>query len=553
MLSQLFHAIAGLLGGIGLFMLGMWLLSDGLKLAAGGALQRILAQSTRTRWRALASGIGLTAAVQSSSAVTVATVGFVNAGLVPMARAVWVMYGSNIGTTTIGWIVALTGLQMRMDAWALPLVGIGMLLRLGGRGRRAAYGQALVGLAVFLLGIAALKEQFAGLAGTVDFSTLPDSGLSAAAMYFAIGLVLTLLVQSSGATVVITLSAAAAGIVPVPLAALVIIGADLGTSSTAALSAIGASANAKRAAASHVLFNLVTMVVTIASLPLLLAAIRRVLDILQPGHGPVLDLVVFTTLFNVLGVLVMLPITPRMVRFLERHFSAAPEDLARPRYLDDSVLAVPELALGGLLREAQRLGGLCLQLGQDASQRKVSQMPALRQRHLCIDTLAEHIRVHISRLNRAELPASVADALVALLRGLQHYEQLGHLAVAEPVVDLVDGFETQHGRLLSATLRALQAADSADPAFHIDRLAAAMVEEQASYQAFKRDLLQAAALGHMPITEMDMRMQDLTRVHQGVEQAEKAALRLGAALLPRPSATQISPSPSAPVVRERVK
>jgi phosphate:Na+ symporter len=129
--------IGPLLGGLGLFLLGMGMMTDGLKLAAGGALQRILSAATRTRWHALGSGILVTALVQASGAVTVATIGFINAGLLNLAPALWVLFGANVGSTMTGWLVALLGLKFKIEALALPLVGVGVLLRLTGPG--AAY------------------------------------------------------------------------------------------------------------------------------------------------------------------------------------------------------------------------------------------------------------------------------------------------------------------------------------------------------------------------------------------------------------------------------
>lgn len=119
--------LGGLAGGIALFLLGMGLMTDGLKLAAGRALERILASSTETRWRALASGILITALVQSSSAVTVAAIGFINAGLLGLSQTLWVLFGANVGTTITGWLVALVGLKFKIEVLALPLIGIGML------------------------------------------------------------------------------------------------------------------------------------------------------------------------------------------------------------------------------------------------------------------------------------------------------------------------------------------------------------------------------------------------------------------------------------------
>ena len=150
--------IASLLGGIGLFLLGMRLLTDGLKTAAGRALRGILARSTGTRLRGVLSGALITSVVQSSSAVTVATIGFVNAGILTLLQAVAVIYGSNVGTTATGWIVAIVGIHVNIKALALPAVGAGMLLGLFGRGDRLrAAGQALAGFGVFFLGIDVLR------------------------------------------------------------------------------------------------------------------------------------------------------------------------------------------------------------------------------------------------------------------------------------------------------------------------------------------------------------------------------------------------------------
>ena len=142
-----------LLGGIGLFLLGMILMTDGLKTAAGPTLDRVLAASTQTRLRGLFSGIFITALVQSSSAVTVAAIGFVNAGLMSFSQSLWVLFGANVGTTMTGWLVALIGLKIKVEAAALPLIGIGMALRLSGaEKRRGAIGTTLTGFGILAAG-----------------------------------------------------------------------------------------------------------------------------------------------------------------------------------------------------------------------------------------------------------------------------------------------------------------------------------------------------------------------------------------------------------------
>ena len=176
------HLALTFLGGVGLFLLGMRLMTDGLKVAAGDALREILARGTATTPRGIISGIGITAVVQSSSAVIFATVGFVNAGLLTLFQAIGVIIGSNIGTTATSWLVALVGFKVDLQALALPAVAIGMLLRVTGQGKRRAYlGDALTGFGIFFLGLDVLKASFGDfgegfdLAGALGegFSTIP--------------------------------------------------------------------------------------------------------------------------------------------------------------------------------------------------------------------------------------------------------------------------------------------------------------------------------------------------------------------------------------------
>ena len=168
------HELGLLLGGLGLFLLGMNLMTQGLKTAAGSALKRILAASTDTAWRGLWFGAITTTLVQSSSAITVATLGFVNAGILPFAKSLWVIFGANIGTTTIGWIVALLGFKFKIEAAALPLIGVGMALRMSGDApKRQALGDALSGFGVLFLGLSFLQQAFATTPESIDLAAWP--------------------------------------------------------------------------------------------------------------------------------------------------------------------------------------------------------------------------------------------------------------------------------------------------------------------------------------------------------------------------------------------
>ena len=263
--------LAALLGGLGLFLLGMARLTDGLKVAAGPSLKTLLSRWTSTRLRGLLTGVLITAVVQSSSAVTVATVGFVNAGLLSLSQAIWLIFGTNIGTTMTAWLVAMVGVKLDMAALALPLIGAGVAIEVFARARirLSGLGTALSGFGLFFLGLGILASGFAGLAA--DMPRLEGDGVLVIAGSAVLGIMLTVLTQSSSAAIAIALTAAASGSLGPLAAAAVVIGTNIGTTSTAGFAALHATAAARRVAMAHVIFNLVTGAAALALLHPLLA------------------------------------------------------------------------------------------------------------------------------------------------------------------------------------------------------------------------------------------------------------------------------------------
>ena len=180
--------IGSLLGGIGLFLLGMRLMTDGLKLAAGRALRQILARSTRTPLRGILSGALITAVVQASAMVTVAAIGFVNAGLMSLRQALTIIYGTNIGTTMTGWLVAAVGFDINIKAFALPAIGVGMFLKVFRGDRRSGHlGETLAGFGLFFIGLDVLKMAFGDLGQDLQFSALAGEGLLTLAAFVGAG------------------------------------------------------------------------------------------------------------------------------------------------------------------------------------------------------------------------------------------------------------------------------------------------------------------------------------------------------------------------------
>ena len=225
---------------------------------------------------ALLVGAGLTALVQSSSAITVAAIGFINAGLLTLPQAIWVIFGSNIGTTLTGWLVALIGLKVKIELFALPAIGIGMAMHMaGGKSRWGAGGLALAGFGVFFLGIHLLQNAFTGVSAYIDFNQFGTGTVLGDLVYVGLGFLLTLCVQSSSAAMALALTAAASGTIGLEAAAAVVIGANVGTTSTAILAVIKATPNARRVAAAHVFFNVLTGVVALLILPTVLELVKR--------------------------------------------------------------------------------------------------------------------------------------------------------------------------------------------------------------------------------------------------------------------------------------
>ncbi len=511
------------LGGLGLFLFGMSLMTDGLKLAAGPALTRILAAATRTRAQALGAGMLVTALVQSSSAITVATIGFVNAGVLGLGAALWVLFGANVGTTMTGWIVAMVGLKFDIQALALPLIGVGALLKLTGeRSRRAALGEALAGFGLLFLGISMLQSAFTGLAGQVS---LPQGeGAWAVLAQLAVGLAMTVLMQSSSASIAIALTAAQGGLIPLHGAAAVVIGANIGTTVTALLATLGATPNAKRAAAAHVVFNAITGTVALALLPWLVDELAGAARALELGEGPAVVLALFHTTFNVLGVLLMWPLADRLTRWLDTRFQARDEQEARPRYLDDTVLAVPELAVQAVEAEVARLGQITLGLARDVLAGGSSSDPgSIEARHAVVTQLDQAITDFAERLNRDAMTPATSAQLARVLRVERYHETVAERALEAAALGSTEGDAAktvcdEFVRRADALL-VLCSAPGTTP----DQLSAALDSMEIAYEGMKSGLLLAGAEGRLRLGAMEETLRRFSALRRAAQQAAKAA------------------------------
>ena len=334
--------IGTLLGGIGLFLLGMILMTDGLKVAAGDSLRHWLARLTGGAGKAMLSGMAITMLIQSSSATVVTIIGFVSAGLLTLTQAVGLIFGANLGTTSTGWIVSVIGLKISVSAVALPLVGVGALARFLLRGRVASLGLALAGFGVIFVGIDLMQQAMGSLESTIDLGRFPATTITARLGIVAVGAVMTVVLQSSSAAIATTLTAVHSGTLDLDQATMLVIGQNLGTTGSAALASLGASVPAKRTGMAHILFNVVAGVVAFALAPVFLYVVEDVRVI--PGvDDPAVALAAFHTVFNLVGVLILLPVTSRFARLVTR---LVPErGSPYTRHLDPTVAELPAVGI----------------------------------------------------------------------------------------------------------------------------------------------------------------------------------------------------------------
>lgn len=419
-----------ILGGLALFLLAMEMMTNGLKSAAGHHLRHMLGHWTKTPLRGLAAGFLITGLVQSSGAVTVATIGFVNAGLLNLSQSLGVIFGSNIGTTMTAWLVSLVGFGFNIEAIALPILATGVGLKLvSSNPRSQSLGEALAGFALFFLGLSILKASLESFTGGLDNSILlqNDYGLPA---FMLIGFLATVVTQSSSAALAIVLTAAAGGLIPLNNAAAAVIGANLGSTSTAALSALKATANARRLAVGHILFNAVTGLIALLILPLMLWTVALLADWLSLDANVAVSLALFHTLFNVLGAFIMLPFTPAFARFLGRLFRSGEEDVAEPRFLDNTLITTPELAVGAVDQEMKRLIDLNRGLLRVCLDREDLKPAQIRPKSDSCQSLNQSITDYVSRLRAEKIHPATVDALTRSILTCRYLAEATALAPA---------------------------------------------------------------------------------------------------------------------------
>ncbi|MFN4155703.1 MAG: Na/Pi cotransporter family protein [Paracoccaceae bacterium] len=405
------------LGGIGMFLLGMKIMTEALREAAGADLRRLLARFTSTPLRGVASGAVTTAIIQSSSATTLMTVGFVGAGVLSFPQALGVIYGANIGTTVTGWIVSLVGFKLQLGTVAMGLLFVASLTLLFSQGRAARGGRIVAGFCLLFIGLDMMQEGMSGAAGWITPERTPGTGLGGMLAMAALGLALTVVMQSSSAAVAVVLVLLSSGALPLIQAAAAVIGMNLGTTLTALVATIGGSRAMQQTSIANLLFNVGTMII---AFPLLLA-IAGQLEGLAARTGADTALVLFHTGFNLLGMLVFLPVTERFAALVARlrpdlSGRAAPE-LDR-RMLSDEGAAM-QAAHGAVSWAAREIfAAYALALGPEGDLRRLS---ALDPR---VTLTLEDLKDYMAQISVPRNKPADAAAFAALMHQADHLARL---------------------------------------------------------------------------------------------------------------------------------
>ena len=346
-----------IVAGVAVFIIGMQFMEDGFKFFSGGILEKLIANSTNTNSKAIFLGITATAILQSSSLIAIIVISFLSAKIISLAGALGVVFGSAVGTTATTWIVSTLGVKIDIAAFALPMIIFGVIFRFYKNRNFQGVGNILLGLGFVFLGIGYMKDGFEDLKQGIDLAQFAIDGYAGIIVYTLIGAFATVIIQSSSATMALTVTALVTGQIVYINAMAIAVGANIGTATTAALGAMVSNANSKRMAVGLFIFKGITAVITLASLYLMIDFVDYISKYLGiKSDDWAMKLAVFHTLFNLVGLIVFSFFIPKLVIFLKKLFVEDKDSyISKPKFLDMEVVAVPFAALKATRKETIHL------------------------------------------------------------------------------------------------------------------------------------------------------------------------------------------------------
>ena len=427
-----------LLGALGMFLYGMNLMSAGLQKAAGSKMRGLLTAMTSNPFKGVLTGLGITTVIQSSSATTVMTVGFVNAGLLTLSQAVGVIMGANIGTTVTAWLVSLLGFKADISLFAVPLMAVGFILSLSKRDKRRHISELIIGFSLLFLGLSLMKESVPDLRETPEVLAFIQNwtsfGFGSVLIFLVFGTVLTLVLQSSSATMALTLIMVNMGWIPFEMGAAMVLGENIGTTITANIAAAVGNPNARRAAMAHTLFNvfgvvwalvLFTPFLKLVGTTITWLGLPNPMDIVHSADvamtadqemASLYGISMLHTLFNLFNTMILIWFVPVIVKIVEKMIkgkATTEEENVKLKFIDAGPLSTAELAIGQARNEVVHFAEISRRNIDHIRQAIVagnsSEFEAARQRLVKYEEISDRIEYEIAQFLNALPEDSISE------------------------------------------------------------------------------------------------------------------------------------------------
>ena len=414
------------LAGLGIFLFGMYHLEDGVKGLAGKSFKNLIQRFTNKSWQGIITGTVVTGILQSSSMVTLLVLAFLGGGMITLRNSLGVVLGANLGTTFTAWIVATLGFKMNIADFSFPFLAIGIVsyLFLKSRPFLKNLGGFLVGFGLLFLGLDFMKVSVENIAGQIDLTFFASYGLGA---FLLLGLVITGLIQSSSAMIVIILSALNAGLVDIYQSVAMVIGANIGTTATLVIGSLGGTADKKRLSMANVIFNLFAGFLVFFFIHELVYGVYYVFKV----EDPLMELVLLNTLLNLIGIVLIYPFLGPFERFLRHRFLQA-EPAGETLYIKNISPDVPDVALKALDKELKQVYLYtrefildCLRIGSNNNHKDSGwkmifrRATGLNERYDKIKRLEDELTSYYAQLQEQNLNVTEAEQLTASMMGLR--------------------------------------------------------------------------------------------------------------------------------------
>lgn len=437
----IFDAIK-LIGSLGFFIYGMKVMSEGLQQVAGSKMRQVLRSMTTNRFTGVATGFLITAILQSSSATTVMTVSFVNAGLLTLIESAGVMMGANIGTTITGWLVSLIGFKIKIANYALPIIAIAAPMMFSGSLKTKKWGETLIGFALLFLGLSAIKDAVPDINNNPEvlafLHEFSDPNLLTRLLFVVVGTLLTIIVQSSSAAMTLTIVLTTQGL-PLDIAAAMVLGENIGTTITAEIASIVGNVHAKRSARIHSMFNIIGVTWMVLLMPFILDMLDVLFPIPDNGtkEANKFALAAFHTTFNLLNVILCIGFVKQLVNLaIKTVKSKGDEDEEfRLEYIQSGVFNTPEVAILEAKKEVTKMGQVCVKqfkkfenLTFETNKKKAKSLSkSIKKLEEVTDYMELEISTYLTKSSEGKMSEETSQKIRAMLSAINDLERIGDI------------------------------------------------------------------------------------------------------------------------------